>query len=87
VSRYSPPWLRRGGCAIKKISRSDISSRRRGGWFKPPIIGSLTEPPRPLPLRRLRDIFLEVASTPPYPRRGILNLVLLTVVLGNCEMR
>src|SRR5204862_7811155 len=43
----SPPWIRRGGCAIKKISRSHISSRRRGGWFKPPIIGSLNQPPRP----------------------------------------
>src|SRR5881409_1164472 len=65
------------------MSRSHISSRRRArsasaiarslkkGWFKPPIIGRLNQPPRPLPIRMLRDIFLEVASTPPYPRRGI----------------
>src|SRR5207244_3386410 len=64
----SPPWIRRGGCAIKKISRSLISSRRRGGWFKPPIIGSLNQPPRPLPQRRLRDIFLR--SRPPLLIQG-----------------
>src|SRR6185312_16920041 len=67
-SKYSPPWTRMGGCAIKKISRSHISSRRRGGWFKPPIIGSLNEPPRPLPTRILRDIFLR--SRPPLLSQG-----------------
>src|SRR5688572_11533659 len=71
VEANSPPWTRRGGCAIKQISRSDLSSRRRGGWFKPPIIGSLNQPPRPLPERWLRDILLEVASTPPSLFRGI----------------
>jgi hypothetical protein len=58
----SPPWIRRGGCAIKKILRSHISSRRRGGWFNPPINRKLNQPPRPLLKRRLRDIFLAVAS-------------------------
>ena len=28
-----PSLKRRGGCAIKKISRSNLSSRRRGGQF------------------------------------------------------
>src|SRR5437867_11364369 len=85
----SPPWTRRGGCAIKKISRSHISSRRRArsasatarsiksGWFKPPIIGSLNEPPRPLPTRWLRDIFLR--SRPPLLSQGGEYLVLYRV--------
>src|SRR5881227_2761603 len=32
---------------------------------------TLNQPPRPRPLRRLRDIFLMGAATPPWPRRGI----------------
>src|ERR1700756_3988447 len=28
-----PSFSRRGGCAIKKMSRSNLSSRRRGGQF------------------------------------------------------
>src|SRR6266700_1294415 len=44
----------------------------RPGWFVPlPIIGGLNQPPRLRPLRRLRDIFLMGAATPPCPRRGI----------------
>src|SRR5213083_1416435 len=36
------PLLAQGGVAapIKKMPRSLLSGRRRGGWFKPPIIGS-----------------------------------------------
>src|SRR5437867_4009966 len=34
---------------------------------------TLNQPPRPRPLRRLRDIFLMGAATPPWPRRGILS--------------
>src|SRR5207247_11331373 len=36
------PLLGQGGVAapIKKMPRSLLSRRRRGGWFKPPIIGS-----------------------------------------------
>src|SRR6266516_2413253 len=36
------PLLGQGGVAapIKKMPRSFLSGRRRGGWFKPPIIGS-----------------------------------------------
>ncbi len=31
----------------------------------------LNEPPRQLHQRRLRTIFLDVAATPPLPRRGV----------------
>src|SRR5437867_12760596 len=36
------PLLGQGGVAapIKKMPRSLLSGRRRGGWFKPPVIGS-----------------------------------------------
>ena len=68
---YSPPWLRRGGCAINQISRSLLSRRRRGGSFKPSNHRKLNQPPRPLHQRRLRGIFITVASTPPWPRRGV----------------
>src|SRR5689334_8656949 len=76
----SPPWIRRGWLRIKKISRSDLNSRRRArsasatarsitsGSFKPPIIDRLNEPPRPLPTRLLRDVFLR--SRPPLLSQG-----------------
>jgi hypothetical protein len=38
ATRQSPPWIRRGGCATIQMSRSLISRRRRGGWFKAPIM-------------------------------------------------
>ena len=42
------------------------------GWsVQSPIIRDLTKPPRPLQLRMLRTIFLDVASTPPRLRRGV----------------
>jgi len=45
---------RRGGCVIKKISRSLRSRRSRGGFpFR-----SIGTPPRPREQRMLRDIFL-----------------------------
>ncbi len=44
----------------------------RTGWFvQLPIIGGLNQPPHLRPLRRLRDIFLMGAATPPCPRRGL----------------
>src|SRR5207302_612795 len=67
---YSPPQLRRGGCAVKKKLRSSSFPRRRGGVDQPPLIYG-PAPPRPLPIRWLRDIFVEVASTPPRLRRGV----------------
>src|SRR5262249_31106990 len=50
----------------------EVSSAAERGWFvQLPIIGGLNEPPRPLHQRWLRDIFLDVAATPPLPRRGL----------------
>ena len=66
----SPPHMRRGGCAVKKKSRSHLSPRRRGGVDKPNTFCGPT-PPRPLHQRWLRSIFLDVASTPPQLRRGV----------------
>ena len=37
VSSYSPPWPRRGGCAIKKISRSNLSLAQTGRFVQLPI--------------------------------------------------
>src|SRR6266436_9821199 len=47
-----PSLKRRGGCAIKKMSRSNLSSRRRGGQ----IGAELTTPSAAL--RRLRAFLL-----------------------------
>src|SRR5437764_14838061 len=46
---------------------------REGRWRENLFGGfaTLNQPPRPRPLRRLRDIFLMGAATPPWPRRGI----------------
>ncbi len=43
------PLLGKGGVAapIKKISRSHLNGRRRGGSFKRYCFGVLNEPPRP----------------------------------------
>jgi hypothetical protein len=72
IKQYSPPCItaRRGGCVIKKISRSHRSGRRRGG-FPFVLIG---KPPRPRDKRMLRDVFLDRSATPPCDdaRRGIL---------------
>ena len=60
-----------GGVAARsrKLRAATLASRRRGGF----PIEAKGKPPRPLPTGRLRDIFLEVASTPPCgdARRGI----------------
>src|SRR5215467_8032471 len=54
-----------------------VPLKARTGWFvQQPIIGGLNQPPRLRPLRRLRDIFLMGAATPPWPRRGILHAAL-----------
>src|SRR5438876_7093610 len=50
-----------------------IPLKARPGWLvQQPIIGGLNQPPRLRPLRRLRQIFLMGADTPPWPRRGVL---------------
>ena len=35
---YSPPQLRRGGCALNKKARSHLVPRRRGGVDQSPLI-------------------------------------------------
>jgi len=59
--RYSPPCItaRRGGRAIKKISRSIRRSRGRGGF----PMRTKGKPPRLRQLRWLREIFL-MTQTP-----------------------
>ena len=51
-----------------------LCSAQTGWSVQLPIIGALNRPPRPLQLRMLRDIFLDVASTPPRLRRGVVAL-------------
>src|SRR5262245_6404963 len=49
IDRYEPkfPSLdKEGWLRDQENFASHISSRRRGGWFKPPIIGSLNKPRR-----------------------------------------
>src|SRR5207253_7684699 len=63
-----PSLKRRGGCAIKKMSRSNLSSRRRGGQ-----IGEIY---RPEEFRRsdhpvcgaseASHLFINAAATPPF---------------------
>src|SRR5437762_10066043 len=69
-----PSLKRRGGCAIKKMSRSNLSSRRRGGQigeiFRPeefrrtdhPVCGA-SEASR---------LFIDAAASPSFSRRGIM---------------
>ena len=63
------PRLGQGGVAARsrKFRAATLASRRRGGWFNYRLIGGLNQPPRPLHQRWLRGIFLDVASTPPWP--------------------
>ena len=82
-------WLR----PSSRFREASSAGRRRGGWFTPPLIGSWNQPilmlraialalrARPLPKRWLRIFFPEVASTPPYPRRGILLVVLFLITI------
>src|SRR6185503_9827600 len=68
---YSPPWLRRGGRDLKKISRSNLVGSGRGGSFKQPIIGSLNQPPRLPSLSALPKKY--GVSHPPEGGRGWLT--------------
>src|SRR5262249_61138661 len=62
-----PSSPRRGGCAIKKKSRSILSSRRRGGVQ--PQQNSVEFDHHPVrSIKEASRYFIEVASTP--PRRG-----------------
>src|SRR5262245_12029526 len=72
-NRSAPiPRLGQGGVAARsrKFREATLASRRRGGSFNYRLIGGLNQPPRPLHQRRLRDIFLDVASTPPWAKAG-----------------
>jgi hypothetical protein len=56
-------WLRH-----KQMPRSLLERAQTGRFvqeFRSDLRGEWNEPPRPLHERRLRDIFLDVASTPP----------------------
>jgi hypothetical protein len=68
---YSPPWIRRGGRDLKKMSRSYLIGSGRGGLFKHPIIGGVNKPPRLREAKVASRNLLDRAATPPYPRRGI----------------
>ncbi len=70
-----PSLVKEGGPRHQK--NNPVPLKARTGWFvQQPIIGGLNQPPRLRPLRRLRDIFLMGAATPPWPRRGILHAAL-----------
>src|SRR5262245_35546878 len=58
------PWIRRGGRASRKWPRSFKSA---DGMVRSicELIGGLNQPPRLRPLRRLRNILLMGAATPP----------------------
>src|SRR5437867_7716829 len=81
-STVPSPLLSRGGVAarIKKKPRSDLSPRRRGGVGQQPKI-FLTNTTPSAPARWLRDIFIDVASTPPRLRRGVLVQPALRIVV------
>ena len=57
---------RRGGCAIKKKLRSNLSSRRRGGVAQEFLDHTTPSAPSEEASRR----FLDVASTPPPAEEG-----------------
>src|SRR5438093_4159341 len=65
-----PSWAKEGW--PRHQVNGPIPLKARPGWFvQLPIIGGLNQPPRLRPLRRLRDIFLMGAATPPCARRGL----------------
>src|SRR6185369_3751219 len=67
--RISPPQLRRGGCAIKKMQRSNRNSRRRGG-VNQVRLNSLDQHHPGRSNNVASQLFLCVAATPPQLRRG-----------------
>src|SRR5437588_4211704 len=90
-----PSLQRRGGCAIKKMSRSNLSSRRRGGAkrkpdraqpqekigeiFRPESFAELTTPSAAL--RRLRA-FLLMPQPPLLCKEGNVNSFTRSDALG-----
>ena len=67
--KISPPQLRRGGCAIKKMQRSNRNSRRRGGVDQVRL-NSLDQHHPGRSNNVASQLFLCVAATPPQLRRG-----------------
>src|SRR5262245_55433195 len=66
------PSLAKEGWPRHQENGSKPPLNERPGWFvQLPIIGGFNEPPRLRSLRKLRDIFLMGAATPPLPRRGV----------------
>src|SRR5207253_11028149 len=68
-----PSLKRRGGCAIKKISRSNLSSRRRGGQtgeiFRP---DELRRTDRPVcGASEASRLFINAAATPPFKEGNV----------------
>src|SRR5438093_5622749 len=63
-----PSLKRRGGCAIKKMSRSNLSSRRRGGQigeiFRPEEFGRTDHPV--CGASEASRLFINAAATPPF---------------------
>src|SRR5437016_2071612 len=82
-----PSLKRRGGCAIKKISRSNLSSRRRGGAKRKSDraqpqekIGEIFRPEEfcradhPVcGASEASRLFINAAATPSFSRRGIMR--------------
>src|SRR5438552_13988915 len=66
------PLLGKGGVAapINKISRSSLSGAQTGWLVQATDYRKLNEPPRPR-VSKERGHFLDRASTPPLPRRGV----------------
>src|SRR6266571_3029914 len=71
MSWNSPPWRRRGGCAINEMSRSHLSWAQTG-WFVQATVRIYSEVERTTPSAPFKrtGIFFDGASTPPLPRRG-----------------
>src|SRR5262245_26222518 len=66
------PLLGKGGVAAqtKKMSRSLLSGRRRGGWFKHRVL-VLTGTTPSAPSKEASRYFINGAATPPPLRRGL----------------
>jgi hypothetical protein len=71
LKRDSSPGQRRGGCASSRHREASSVGRRSGGSFKHFIYRSLERTTPSAPSKEASRYFLEVAATPPLPRRGV----------------
>ena len=78
-----PAWIRRGGCALKKIfaKRPHGAQTGRSIKFQQDFLFEVNRPPRPLLLRMLRSISL-VAATPPDPGGEFARLYKVVLMLA-----